>query len=170
MTTPDFRAYVDRLLLHGNLGLAVAPRLDEAAQVPPPPDGALARPSDLSSGLQGDDGAFRVALGPGTKAWVQGQMHKTGADQAFDRTLDRMTDGQFRPGEIKMLEDRALTAARITDIPVMSGLSEGPPVLMNPRQKATVDRLMGQLGSDDLATRARSAYGKALGDGQIRIR
>jgi hypothetical protein len=162
MTTPEFRAHVDRLLLEGNLGLALAPRLGEASAATTPsaaPDG----------GMDGSDGSFQVALGPKAKAWVQDRMRATGADQGFDRTLNRMTGGQFKPDEIKTLEDRALTAASWPEVFRMTGIGEGPPVVMTAGQKATTDRLMSQIGSDDLAARARAAYERAVNSGQIRI-
>jgi hypothetical protein len=43
-------------------------------------------------------------------------------------------------------------------------------VALNPAQKAVVDRMLGQMGSDPLADRARAAYGRALGGGRIRVR
>lgn len=123
-----------------------------------------------ASGPRGPDDSYEVALGPIAKAGVKGLMHASGADAAFERTIGRMTGGTFTPAEIQVLEDKALTAARPADIGVLTGITEGPPVTLNPAQKAVVDRIMGGLGQDPLSGRARDAYGGALRDGQVRTR
>jgi hypothetical protein len=167
MMSPEFRAHVDRLLLEGNLGLALAPRLDEIAL---PGIGPFSARSAASGGTDEQDGSFQVALSPPEKMAVQSMMRATGADRGLDRTLGRMTGGEFNPDEIEMLQDRALRAAKWGEVGQLKGISEGPPVTLSPQQKATVDRLIGQLGSDDLAARARAAYGRAMSGGQIRVR
>lgn len=116
------------------------------------------------------DGSYQLALNRFDKAVVKGVMHASGADAGFDRTVGRMTGGQFSTPEIQSLEDHALDAATRADIPVLKGIGEGPPVILNPTQKAVIDRLMGQLGSDDLANRARGAYQGAIRAGQVRTR
>jgi hypothetical protein len=158
----NFRAHVDRLLLDGNLGLALAPRLDESAD-------ALGGPS-AEGGPGGDAASFQVALGPVAKAAARAAMRASGAQRGFDRTVGRLTGGEFNPDEIRTVEDRALNAAKGPDIPVLTGIGEGPPVVLNANQKAVIDRLLGQAGSDPLGDRVRAAYGKALNAGQIRVR
>jgi hypothetical protein len=163
MTTGEFRAYVDRLLLESNIGLATAPRRSDASG---------GRPSDLPGpNLQAsDDGPFQLALGPKAKAWVLDRMRATGADKRFDRTIGTMTNGAFAPQDIRALEDRVLDKAGVLDVGVLAGVTEGLPVSLSPHQKTVVDRLMGGLGADPLAQRARAAYGKALNGGRIQIR
>jgi hypothetical protein len=170
MMTPEFSAHVDKLLLEGNLGLALAPRLDDAPGAMQPVIGAPYGLEGLPGGAEGYNGPLQVALSPPEKMAVQSMMRATGADRGLDRTLGRMTGGEFKPDEIKMLEDRALAAAKWREVGQLKGISEGPPVILNAQQKATVDRLIGQLGSDHLAARARGAYGRAVSDGQIRVR
>ncbi|HEX3887348.1 MAG TPA: hypothetical protein VHW05_07600 [Phenylobacterium sp.] len=96
-------------------------------------------------------------------------MHATGADQTFDRTIGRITGGTFQPGDIKALEDRALTAAGPDDVAILRSIADGAPIVLSSAQKASIDGLMGKLGSDALATRARAAYQKAVDAGQIRV-
>jgi hypothetical protein len=148
MATPEFRAHVDRLLPEGNLGLALAPRLDDASP-----------------------GASQIAMNVAQKAFVKSAMRLTGADKGFDRTINSMTGGQFSPGDIRTLEDRLLDKAEWRkDTDVLQGIAEGPPVYLRPDQKAVIDRLIGGLGADHLAQRAQAAYQKAIDAGQVRTR
>lgn len=117
-----------------------------------------------------DDGSYQVALGPFEKAKITAGMYLTGAGKRFDRTIDRMTNGSFSPEDVKALENRVLDAAESRDVRTLQGVVEGPPVYLNQAQKSVVDKLMGRLGSDPLARRARDAYGKAVDAGQVRTR
>jgi len=60
--------------------------------------------------------------------------------------------------------------AEMKDLEVPQGVEAGAPVFVTPAQKARIDRLVGKLGSDELARRARESYGKAVTGGQIRVR
>jgi len=122
------------------------------------------------SGAREDPGAFEVALGPIAKRALKGLMHASGADKGFDRTVGTLTNGRFSPQEIQTLEDRVLDKAQKTDVGALYGVQEGVPVYLSPNQKAVIDRLMGQLGEDPLARRARDAYGGAVSAGNVRVR
>ena len=159
MLTDDFHAHVDGLLLEGNLGLALAPKLGPDDSL----NGDLAKPPP-------DDGAFQVALRPWQKAAVFGGMRASGADKGFDRTVGAMTNGAFGPQEIHDLENRVLDKASWDDVKALRGINEGPPVYFTPSQKSVVDGLMRRLGDDPLAQRARAAYGRAMDAGQVRTR
>lgn len=104
------------------------------------------------------------------KNWVKERLQSSGADVRLDHTIDRMTNHEFTPAEIKALEDRSLTALELPDALRLGGIQEGPPVDMHPGQKAIIDRLMNRIGGDPLAGKARDAYGRALQTGQIRVR
>jgi hypothetical protein len=136
---------------------------------PSPTESAVPGGGETSTGDPSGQGSFQIALGPLAKAGVKTAMHATGADQAFDRTIGGITGGTFQPGDIKALEDRALTAAKPGDLAILYGIADGLPVVLNSAQKASIDGLMGKLGSDALATRARAAYQKAVDAGQIRV-
>jgi hypothetical protein len=149
----EYRKRVDGLLRDTDFGLAFAPR------------------SEAPTARRGmTDGSYEVALNGGERALVKTWMHASGADAGLDRTIGRMTGGQFSPAEVKALEDMALKAAEWRDVGTLSGIAEGPPVNLTPAQKAVVDRIMGKLGPDDLAHRARGAYEGAVRAGQVRIR
>jgi hypothetical protein len=120
-------------------------------------------PSEPSEGMQ------QIALNGPERALVKGMMHASGADAGFDRTIGRMTGGQFSPSEVKALEDMALKALHWDEAMQLRGIEEGPPVTFTPAQKGVVDSLMGRLGDDELARRTREAYARALREGQVRV-
>lgn len=123
---------------------------------------------DAGAGAQ--DGALQLALSDGEIAALRLPLRLSGADKRLDRTIERMTGGRFTPGELRRLEERALKAAEWEDVRALTGIEEGPPVMLSPRQKAVIDRLMGELGSDALSDRARAAYTGAQRAGQVRVR
>ena len=86
------------------------------------------------------------------------------------KTIAGLTNGAFKPQEVRVLEDRVLDAAGLLDIPVLTGIGEGPPVVLSPRQKKVVDRLVTGLGSDELGARARDSYRGAVKRGDVRVR
>ena len=132
---------------------------------------ALGLPSRASApAAPVNDGSFQVALGPRAKAAVMEGLHATGADEGLERTLGRMTGGAFTPAEIRTLEDRALTAANIRDTLTLRNIQEGPPVVLSGAQKDVIDRIMGQIGADAMAQRARESYRKSVDAGQIQVR
>lgn len=85
-------------------------------------------------------------------------------------TIRSIVGDEFTEQELSILEDRAIKAADVLDVPVLKGLQRGAPVFLNPRQKKSIDRIVNGLGEDALGSRARDAYGKAIHDGQIRVR
>lgn len=111
-----------------------------------------------------------IGLNAVERAAARALMKATGADKGFDRTISAITGGQFSPAERQTLEDLALKAADMSDRPKLMGIQEGPPVYLTPDQKAVIDRIVGQLGTDPLAQRGQTAYQKALNAGQVRIR
>ena len=121
--------------------------------------------------LQPDQDAapFDVAMNPAERALVRGGMAATGADKRLDATLGRMTGGALNPADIHALEDRALRTATWDEGKALTGIQEGPPVTLTPQQKAIIDRLMRQSGSDALGQSAQKAYQKAWSDGQIKL-
>ena len=149
VTTPDQRRYIDDLMFQTHLGLAQAPSLPGANDTAAP---------------------MRLALEGWRKGVVRGAMAASGADKRLDATVGALTGGEFQPGEIKTLEDRALDKVKWEDAKAMRGVTEGSPVVLTAPQKAIVDRLMGQIGSDPLGQRARAAYGRAVASGQVRVR
>jgi len=151
---------------------AVALRLPPTGEAPPAGamQGPAPAPTSSAAASPAADGPFQVALGPKSKAAVIAQMRATGADKGFDKTLGQITGGEFSPEEIQALKDRALNAASWLQVFHLRGVSEGAPVVLSPAQKATIDSLMGQLGSDALAAKARAAYGRAINAGNIRVR
>ena len=124
----------------------------------------------LDLGSASDDGTFQVALGPLAKRMVMRGLEASGADKGFDRTIGALTNGSFSPQEIKDLESRVLDKAEWTDVHALHGIQEGVPVNLTPKQKTVIDGLMGKLGDDPLARRARDAYGRAVGAGNVRSR
>jgi hypothetical protein len=149
VTTPDQRRYIDDLLVQGNLGLSlVGPATTQG--------GASAYP--------------QLALNALRKGFVKSGMAASGADKRLDATIGALTSGQFQPNEIRTLEDRALDKIDWDDAKAMSGVTEGSPVVLTAPQKAIVDKLMGQIGSDPLGQRAQAAYGRAVANGQVRVR
>jgi hypothetical protein len=117
----------------------------------------------------GENDAMHVALWDWEIPFVRAAMRKTGADHRLDATLSRMTGGSFSPDQIQTLEDRALHAAKYSDIGALTGIEEGPPVALSPEQKAIIDRLMSQSGTDPLGRAARAAYQRAWKNGQIKV-
>jgi hypothetical protein len=118
---------------------------------------------------QPPDGSFDVAGVAGWMARRAMQVDPT-IEANLRSTVRGMVGGQFTGVELKTLEDRALDGAEMGDLKTLQGIEAGPPVFLTPSQKARVDGLMPKLGSDALGGRARDAYGKALKNGQIRVR
>jgi hypothetical protein len=127
------------------------------------PDAGVAPPP-------GENDATHVALWDWEIPAVRAAMRRTGADHRLDATLGRMTGGSFSPDQIQTLEDRALHAAKHSDIGALTGIEEGPPVTLSPEQKAIIDRLMSQSGTDPLGRDAQAAYQGAWRNGQIKLR
>lgn len=48
-------------------------------------------------------------------------------------------------------------------------LQDGSPIVVDPRQKAVIDRLMSQSGDDQLGRAARAAYQRAWQNGHIKL-
>jgi hypothetical protein len=114
--------------------------------------------------------SVRIALGPIEKAGLLATLRTTGADKRIDRTLDQITGGEFSPQERRSLEDRVLDEIKGREAYGLRGIVEGPPVDLRRDQKAIIDSVMGRLGDDPLASKARGAYGRAVKSGQIRTR
>lgn len=85
-------------------------------------------------------------------------------------TIRGIVGENFTDGDLGSLQERALNAARIDDLPVLRGISGGVPVVLTAAQKARIDRLVGRMGSDPLGRRAGEAYQEGLKSGKIRIR
>jgi hypothetical protein len=85
-------------------------------------------------------------------------------------TVRGVIGGAFTDRDITTLENRALDAAKIQDLPILQGIQAGTPVWLTRQQKTAIDRLVGTLGSDELGHKARGAYGDAVKSGQIRVR
>lgn len=127
--------------------------------------------SENAMALGSEPASMRIALGPIEKAGLLATLRASGADKRIDRTLDQMTAGEFTSVERRALEDRALDKIERSEVGLLGGIVEGPPpVNLRPDQKAVIDNVMGRLGDDPLASRARDAYGKAVKNGQIRTR
>jgi len=113
-----------------------------------------------------EDGSFQVS------GIVQWMAHRA---MQQDPTLEPRVRGgirgiigpQFSDQELHDLEERALRNAGIGDALTLQSLAPGAPVQLSPRQKSSIDGLMNNLGNDDLAKRARAAYGAALKSGKI---
>ena len=85
-------------------------------------------------------------------------------------TVRSVVGPEFSTAEIDTLEDRALDAADIRDLPTLSGIRGDVPVMLTPRQKTIIDRVISAMGNDKLGNRAKAAYQKAQKDGQVRVR
>jgi len=113
-----------------------------------------------------EDGSFNVA---GIAQWMaQRAMQKDPTLEPRVRGAIRgIVGSQFSDQELRALEERALRNAGIGDALTLQGLAPGATVQLSPRQKTSIDGLMNKLGEDDLAKRARDAYGAALQNGKI---
>lgn len=112
---------------------------------------------------------FDLALNLFERKAIKGLLVASGADQNFRRTLRAIAGNGFSQAELEELEDRMLRKAEPADVGVLYGITEGAPVVISPNQKATIDRLLGEAGADELGQRARGAYGRALQRGQVKI-
>lgn len=121
---------------------------------------ALAQPSD---------GAFDVA---GMAGWMARRAMQVNPEiePNLRATVRGIVGSDFTAKELQVLQDRALNAAEMEDLRTLQGIRAGTPVGLTPAQKATIDRLIQGMGTDPLGRRAGEAYGKALKDGQIRVR
>jgi hypothetical protein len=140
------------MIQDASFGQAFAPRLDARE---------TSEPSERS---------YRIALNPLQKAGVLAGLRASGADKRLDRTLGQMTGREFTPQDLGTLKDRALDEIEWPEAKRLQGIAEGPPVDLAREQKAIIDSVMGRLGGDPLAERARAAYGRAIKHGQIRTR
>ena len=84
-------------------------------------------------------------------------------------TVTTIVGTGFSDQELGALTDRALRAAKVTDVGELAGIQAGVPVNIDARQGRVIDRIVGALGDDDLGRRAKGAYGKAKADGEIRV-
>lgn len=148
----DDDPYLERLRRH-------AGRLVLAAQ---------AMRADDDPPMRGDE-RFDVAMNVFEKGALKGLMRASGADKGLQRTLGRMTGGQFTPAEVETLEDRALDKLRSKEAMKLYGIPEGPPVTVTPGQKTIIDGLFGEIGSDPLGRRARDSYRDAWKAGRVRV-
>lgn len=82
-------------------------------------------------------------------------------------TVTTIVGTGFSDQELGALTDRALRAAKVTDVGELAGIQAGVPVNIDARQGRVIDRIVGALGDDDLGRRAKGAYGKAKADGKI---
>lgn len=125
-------------------------------------------PSDWAK-RQPTDGSFDVA---GIGEWMaRREMQKDSTLEPRVRaTVRGLVGPSFSDDDLKVLEERALHAADITDALTLGGLQAGTPVLLSPRQKTHVDGLLNKIGDDDLARRARDAFGQAVKSGKIQVR
>ena len=85
-------------------------------------------------------------------------------------TVRGIVGSEFTPKELQTLQDRALDAVRMEDLTTLRGIGVGTPVGLTAAQKAAIDRLIQNMGTDPLGRRARDAYGEALKSGDIRVR
>jgi hypothetical protein len=154
----DLRGQVNDQLVDNLL----APVGGPAAAVAGSPDAA-------AMAAQPDDGSFQVALGPVERAAIRAGMAATGADKRLDSAVGRMTGGAFSPDQVHTLEDRALVNAQDPDKGPLMRLQDGSPIVVNPQQKAIIDRLMSQSGTDQLGRAAQAAYQRAWQNGQIKL-
>lgn len=137
----------------------------------PYPSGLFESPG-YSGGIEADEveGEFEIALNPIEKASVRALMRASGVDNNVRTTLRQIAGDGFTADELKALEDRVLDKANSNDVKVLWGIEEGVPVVVSPNQKAAIDGLMGRLGTDPLAQRARKTYEHSLQGGRIRVR
>lgn len=98
---------------------------------------------------------------------LQALLATSGADRRLRSTLRSMTGDAFTQKELRVLEERMLRRISRGDVGVLSGIREGAPAVVSPNQKAAIDRLMDEVGFDDLGRRARGAYERALARGQV---
>jgi len=112
---------------------------------------------------------FDLALNLFERKAIKGLLVASGADQNFRRTLRAIAGNGFSQPELDQLEERILRKATRDDVGVLYGITEGAPVVISRNQKATIDRLLNEAGTDELGRRARDAYGRALKHGQVKI-
>lgn len=115
------------------------------------------------------DGSFDVAGAAGWMVKRAMQMNPE-IEPNLRSTVRGIVGSSLTPGEIGILEERALNAAELKDIGALTGIEPGVPATLTPYQKSRVDRLLGNLGDDELGRRARAAYDRGLRSGRIRIR
>jgi hypothetical protein len=96
-------------------------------------------------------------------------MRKSGADVNFRNTIKTIGGGSFSPQELRTLEERVLDKASWPDVGYLQGIEAGVPVVLSPRQKATIDGLLQRLGDDALATRVRGTYNDAIRTGRVKV-
>lgn len=121
--------------------------------------------------LEGAGGqSFEVALDERGKRRMRQLLKESGADQNFRSTLRTVAGRDFTPAELEALEERVLDRVNWLEAGFLPGIEAGDPVVVSPRQKATIDGLIGKLGGDPLAARAKAAYGKAVRRGRVRVR
>ncbi|MDO8379030.1 hypothetical protein [Phenylobacterium sp.] len=115
-------------------------------------------------------GPIDLALNVFQKKAVKALMKSSGADKNVQRALREISGGEFSSAELEALEDRVLDRATREDVGSLFGIQVTKPFSVSPRQKATIDGLFGKLGGDPLAEKARTAYGRALKNGKVRVR
>lgn len=132
---------------------------------------AAALSPDVQSLTPGPDEApFQMALNAGQRFIVRNGMKLSGADKVLDDSLNRITGGRFTRDQLHALEDRALNHADWDADRSLADVQPGNPVFVDPQQKASLDRLVRQSGSDALGQEAQKAYDEAWRDGRIRLR
>lgn len=116
-----------------------------------------------------DDGSFDVA---GAAEWMaQRQMQRDPTLEPRVRATVRGIVGpSFSDDELRSLEMRALHAVDLKSALSLGNIQAGNPVQISPQQRQTIQNLLGQIGQDDLAKRAQSAFGQAVTDGKVRVR
>jgi hypothetical protein len=133
--------------------------------------GAAAQSPDVQSlAPSADDAPFETArLNWGQRTAIE-LARKAGKDKPLNDALDTITGKRFLPRDIHNLEDRAINNANPEDADSLVNLQPGNPVIVDPQQKAIIDRLMRQSGSDPLGLEAQKAYDEAWRNGRIRLR
>jgi hypothetical protein len=123
-----------------------------------------------NNGSEADDGSLQNIADTGT--WIarrQMQVHPE-LEQNFRSTIRGLVGPSFSDDEMRELENRALDHMKASDLFSLRGLQSGAPATLSPNQKSTIDGLLGRMPRDPLGQRALDAYGKALGNGSIRVR
>jgi len=132
---------------------------------------AAAQSPDVQSLAPGpEDAPFETArLNWGYRRLIDVARH-TGADKTLNDALGAITGNRFSADDIGRLEDRAINNANDSDVDPLKKLQPGNPVIVDPQQKAIIDRLVRQSGSDRLGLEAQKAYDEAWRNGRIRLR
>ena len=118
----------------------------------------------------GGNGAFEVAgMSALQRGAIKAGMRLDGSDKRLDAALGRMTGGALSSAQIQELEDRALHAAKFDEAMRLRGIQDDAPIVVDPQQKAIIDRLMSQSGTDPLGRAAQAAYQRAWQNGQIKV-